>query len=60
MTDLLDRLDMTVADLADDEVCVNCRTPTHDDDEARDVDGWGTLCGFCYEDMWDARIEQAR
>lgn len=58
MTDTMDRLDMTLADLAPEpEVCVNC----HDDvDEfGHYVEGWGDLCEHCYGDLWGARLAQA-
>lgn len=49
MTDMMDALDMTTAELADDEGCINC----NDDFAPKHVEGWGNLCPDCYEGMMD-------
>ena len=50
--------DMTVEDLAEGDVCVNCHTP--EDEWGRHVEGWGYMCDMCYEGMMDVRMEEAQ
>lgn len=56
MTDMMDALDMTVEELAEDEGCVNCG----DDHAPHEVTGWGNMCDFCYEGMMDVRMEESQ